>query len=161
MTHWKKNIDSNFISGEDLMTGLHGLKPEMPVIIAGFNDDEAFDQKKNAKMVVTGIYLTDLKGNKLHRPVVLNKTNGRIIEKEAKSAELEDWIGVTLTMFAEKSTRFGHVVRFKRYVLPTLTVTHEKFAAVKKAIADDPANLAIAKQKYNISADVEAALLAK
>lgn len=45
-THWKKNNDSNFISGEDLISGLKGLKPEMVVVIEKFNDAESFDQKK-------------------------------------------------------------------------------------------------------------------
>ncbi len=114
-THWKKNLDSRYISGEDLISGLHGLKPEMVVTIERFNDAETFDQNTQQKLVKTGFYLREVGGNMLHKPIILNNTNAKYCEKEFKTPFMEDWIGKPIVLYAQADKRFGHVARFKKY----------------------------------------------
>lgn len=118
LTHWKKNIDQNFICGEDLQSEIKGLKKEMVVTLGHFGDNEAFDQKKNGKTVVTGLYLKDESGKELFKPVVLNKTNAKFFIDETKSQFMEKWVGHKCVVFAQPDKRFGFVVRFKHYYPP-------------------------------------------
>ena len=55
-THWKKNNDPRYISGEELKFELHGLKDNMVVQIVKFNDSETFDQANNSTVVKTGLF---------------------------------------------------------------------------------------------------------
>lgn len=53
------------------------------------------------------------------KPMVLNKTNCKIIEKVYNSGDIEDWIGKPITIFATS-------VRFQRDMVPCLRVKAEK-----------------------------------
>jgi len=118
-THWKKNNDSRYISGEDLKHGEslgHGLRPEMVVTITSFKDAEAFDQKEQEKIIKTGLLLAEYpSGKALHKPVLLNVKNGEFLQKEFGSEFLEDWIGKPVTLFAMPDKRHGYVARFKKF----------------------------------------------
>jgi hypothetical protein len=157
-THWKKNLDSRYISGEDLIGSLNGLKPEMVVQIEKFNDDKTFDKNKAADVQVSALYLKDVTTSKpLYKPVILNKTNARFFEKATGSAFINDWIDIPVTMYAQKDSRHGHVVRFKPYVKPVLLKDTENFTKVKTALANGY-TMEQVKQRYNVSAEVEALL---
>ena len=160
-THWKKNNDSNFISGEDLMSGLKGLKPEMIVTIEKFNDAESFDQKKQSKIVVSALYLKEVGGNNLYKPVILNKTNAKFFVKETNSDFVDDWIGKPVIVYAQKDSRHGHVVRFKKYVFPTLQANTPDFEKCKLAIEKSGFTIDQIRLKYQVSSEVEKLLLAK
>lgn len=120
LTHWKKNNDSRYISGEDLKAGLKGLKPEMNVTIERFQDAETFDQSTQNKIVKTGFFLREIGGAELYKPVILNNTNAKFCAKEFGSEFMEHWIGKPLTLYAMPDKRFGHVARFRKYVAPML-----------------------------------------
>ena len=160
-THWKKNNDSNFISGEDLISGLKGLKPEMVVVIEKFNDAESFDQKKQSKITVSALYLKEVGGASLYKPVILNKTNAKFFVKETGSDFVDDWIGKPVIVYAQKDARHGHVVRFKKYVFPVLQANTEAFNKCKIAIEKSGFTIDQLRQKYQISTEVEQLLLAK
>jgi hypothetical protein len=120
-THWKKNNDPKYISGEDLKDGIEigkGLAPEMVVIIDRFEDSETFDQNQNAKVIKTGFWLKDLNGNKIYKPVILNNTNADFCIKEFKSQFMEDWLNKPLVLYARPDKRHGYVARFKKYYPP-------------------------------------------
>jgi len=118
-THWKKNNDSRYISGEDLKYGEslgYGLRPEMVVTIASFKDAETFDQKEQEKIIKTGLNLLEYpSGKPLHKPVLLNIKNGEFLQKEFGSEFLEDWIGKPVTLYAMPDKRHGFVARFKKF----------------------------------------------
>jgi len=155
LTHWKKNNDSNFISGEDLMGNLKGLKPEMVVVLDKFSDAETFDQKLQAKVVVTGLFFKTLDNKPVYKPSILNKINARFFIKECGSDFMENWIGKTVIMYAKKDSRHVYVVRFKSYHLPLLVANTETFDNCKKAYDSDINNLELIKRKYNVSKEVE------
>lgn len=161
-THWKKNLDSRYISGEDLQAELHGLKPEMLVCIERFQDAETYDQNTNAKKTATGLWLKDVQsGTVLYKPVILNKTNAKFFAKECGSDYMEDWLGKTAILYAVKDSRHGYVVRFKAYRLPPLLLNTENFTKCRAAIKAGTHTLDQVKMKYSVGADVEKALLAE
>jgi hypothetical protein len=125
LTHWKKNNDSRYISGEDLRSGLHGLKPEMVVVIERFEDAETFDQTKNTKVVKTGFFLKELNGSSVYKPVILNNTNAKFCRQEFNSEYMEHWLNKPFVLYAMADKRHGFVARFKKYY-PPATVTDEQ-----------------------------------
>jgi len=150
MTHWKKNIDTRYISGEDLISGLKGLQKEMVVKLSSFQDGETFDQKKQTKETRTILFFSDSKDKALYKGVVLNATNAKFFEKEMESTEMEDWSKKAVTMYAKQDNRHGHVVRFKRYEKPHLKEGTQSWTAVLAHVqkGNDPAK---AREKYQIS----------
>lgn len=161
LTHWKKNNDSNFISGEDLIGNVKGLQPEMIVILDKFTDAESFDQKKQSKVVVTGLFFKTIDNKQVYKPAILNKTNAKFFVKETGSDFMENWIGKTVVMYAQKDSRHGHVVRFKTYHLPLLEIGTTNFVNCKKAYEADNKSLEVIKRKYQVSNEVELLLTAK
>lgn len=123
LTHWKKNNDPRYISGEDLRDGEQigkGLRPEMVVTIAKFDDKETFDQTTQSKVVKTGFFLREYpSGKPLYKPLILNKTNAVFCINEFKSEFMEHWIDKPVVLFAQPDKRHGFVARFKKYYPPT------------------------------------------
>jgi hypothetical protein len=160
-TLWKKNLDSKYISGEDLQLSNKGLKPEMIVTIERFTDDKTFDKNKNSDIIVSALYLKEVGGSALYKPAILNKTNAKFFVKETGSDYMEDWIGKPVIVYAQKDSRHGFVVRFKSYVKPTLIKDSENFKNCKIAIDKGTATMDKIKTKYQVSAEIEALLNAK
>jgi len=131
-THWKKNIDSNFISGEDLHDSIKGLKPTMDVVVERFDDRETFDQNTQSSIQKSALYLKEINGTSLYKPVLLNKTNAQFFEKLTGSGFMDDWVGYKATLVAQADRRHGHVVRFKRYVEPKNIDPKPAIDAIKK-----------------------------
>lgn len=125
LTHWKKNNDSKYISGEDLQDSLKGLRPEMVVVIDKFEDSETFDQQNQKKITKTGLFLKEINGKALHKPVILNNTNADFFIKEFGSKFLEHWIGKPCVLYSKADKRHGFVARFKKYH-PPATITPER-----------------------------------
>lgn len=161
LTHWKKNNDSNFISGEDLIGNVKGLQPEMIVILDKFNDAESFDQKKQSKVVVTGLFFKTIDKKPVYKPAILNKTNAKFFVKETGSDFMENWIGKTVIMYAQKDSRHGYVVRFKTYHLPMLLPNTDNFNNCKTAIEKSGYTIEQIRQKYQVSNEVELLLTTK
>lgn len=124
LTHWKKNLDSRYISGEDLQGELKGLKKEMAVVITRFEDADTYDSNTQAKGVKTGFFLKELNGKELYKPVLLNKTNADFCRKEFKSEFMEHWINKPFVLYAMPDKRFGFVARFKKYYPPQISDTN-------------------------------------
>ena len=128
-THWKKNIDSRYISGEDLRASLRGLKPEMTVFIDMNADAETFNMADQKKELKTALWLKDyITGAKVYKPVILNTTNAKFFMNEFKSEFIEDWYGKPVTLWAQPDKRFGFVARFKHYYAPATVTPDEAIA---------------------------------
>lgn len=124
-THWKKNNDSRYISGEDLKDGIEinkGLKPEMVVKIVGFSDKETYDQTDKEKTIKTGLMLFDLERNvPIEKPLILNNTNAKFLIKEFGSPFMEDWTGKPIILWAQPDKRFDFVARLKKFYAPQIS----------------------------------------
>jgi hypothetical protein len=160
-TLWKKNLDSKYISGEDLQLSNKGLKPEMIVTIERFNDDKTFDKQKNSDVIVSALYLKEVNGATLYKPVVLNRTNAKFFVKETGSDFMEDWLNKPVIVYAQKDSRHGFVVRFKSYVKPNLVKDSEMFKQAKIALEKGTATMDKIKSRYQVSTEVEGLLNAK
>lgn len=132
-THWKKNIDSRYISGEDLKSGLKGLKPEMPVYVDDMKDSPTFDQSTQKEVTKTALWLKELNGNKIYKPVILNVTNAKFFAKEFQSDFIEDWYNKPVVLYAAPDKRFGHVARFKKYYPPAKVTDANAIAVLTSA----------------------------
>lgn len=132
LTHWKKNNDSRYISGEDLQSGLNGLKPEMVVVIERFQDAETFDQTTNSKKTKTGFFLKELNGKSIYKPVILNNTNAKFCVNEFKSEYMENWLNKPFILYAAIDKRHGYVARFKKY-FQTNAISDQNALAILKA----------------------------
>lgn len=160
-TLWKKNLDSKYISGEDLQLSNKGLKPEMVVTIERFNDDKTFDKQKNSDVVVSALYLKEVNGAALYKPVILNRTNAKFFVKETGSDFMEDWLNKPVIVYAQKDSRHGFVVRFKSYVKPNLVKDSDMFKQAKIALEKGTATMDKIKSRYQVSTEVEGLLNAK
>jgi len=160
-TLWKKNLDSKYISGEDLQLSNKGLKPEMVVTIERFNDDKTFDKQKNSDVIVSALYLKEVNGAALYKPVILNRTNAKFFVKETGSDFMEDWLNKPVIVYAQKDSRHGFVVRFKSYVKPNLVKDSEMFKQAKIALEKGTATMDKIKSRYQVSTEVEGLLNAK
>lgn len=155
LTHWKKNNDSKYISGEDLHSGLRGLEPEMAVVIDRFEDAETFDQNNQQKLIRTGFWLKKLDGSEIYKPVILNNTNAKFCVKEFASEYMEHWVGKPLILFAMPDKRFGFVARFKKYYAPVVVDEKAAFEKLSKSttLAELKTNfLALGANEQNNSA---------
>jgi len=121
LTHWKKNNDSRYISGEDLQGELKGLKREMVVVITKFEDADTFDQNTQSKAVRTGFFLKELNGKELYKPVILNNTNAKFCRQEFGSEFMEHWLNKPFILYAMADKRHGFVARFKKYYPPQIS----------------------------------------
>lgn len=118
-THWRKNLDPRYVSGEDLKNSLHGLRPEMVVCVHEMKDAPTFDQSTQKEVTKTSLWLKDLSNNQvIYKPVILNVSNAKTFAKEFNSDFIEDWYGKPIVLFAMPDKRFGHVARFKHYYPP-------------------------------------------
>lgn len=137
LTHWKKNNDGKYISGEDLKDGIEinkGLRPEMVVVIDKFEDSETFDQNQQKKSIRTGFWLKEYpSGKPLHKAVILNNTNADFCIKEFGSKFLEHWIGKPMVLWAMPDKRFGHVARFKKYYPPAQITDTNAMATLNRS----------------------------
>jgi len=152
LTHWKKNNDSKYISGEDLKSGLKGLKPEMVVIIDRFEDAETFDQNNQKKILKTGFHLKELNGTAVYKPVILNNTNASFCVKEFGSEFMEHWIGKPFVLYAQADKRHGFVARFKKYYAPPTVTDKEALLLLEKCnslaeLTDTWTNLSVDEKK--------------
>ena len=99
VTHWKKLSNQNYIGAHDLQPG-----QELTVTIESVANEvvKCFDGKtvKEETCIVAKI-----KGAK--KPMILNKTNCKILSKNLDSPYIEEWIGKTMTIYAAKVRAFG------------------------------------------------------
>lgn len=152
MTDWKKNLDSRYISGEDLFLELNGFKKSMVVSISGFKDSEVYDQKAKENIIQTELKLQTADGKPLYKGTILNKTNGKVLFEEFKTRNLEDWVGKLFVMKAVADRRHGQVVRFAKYYPPRKDVfTEEKLTPASTAIIAGTYKLEQVKKDYQIT----------
>jgi len=122
LTHFKKNLDPRYISGEDLKYGEslgHGLRPEMVDTISHFEDKGNDAQSQNKKAIKTGLFLKEYpSGKAIYKPVILNNTNAKFFAKETGSPFMEKWLNIPVILWAMPDSRFDFVARFKKYYPP-------------------------------------------
>lgn len=106
VTHWKKLTNPNYI-------GAHDLQPnqELTVTIESIQNElvKCFDGKglKEETCIVARFV-----GAK--KPMILNKTNCKIIARNIGSPYIEEWGGNKITIYTAKVKAFGEITEALR-----------------------------------------------
>lgn len=99
VTHWKKLTNPNYI-------GAHDLQPNQELRIT--IDTVAQEIVKNQDGKDEQCIVARIKGAK--KPMILNKTNCKIITKVLETPYIEEWSGKTIIIYAAKIKAFGEVM---------------------------------------------------
>lgn len=153
-THWKQLVNPDYIGAYSLPSG-----KDMNITI-----------EKVVRELVTGMAgkkeectVAHLKGNK---PFILNKTNCKSITKIANTPYIEDWAGLTITIYAAVTKLKGEDVeclriREKAPEKEDLTPKHQKWVGALKAIKDGSVTIEQIKANYKVSKESEVLLCSK
>lgn len=102
MTHWKKLFNPNYL-------GSYAFQPgeEKPVTIKSITQEEVTNpaEPEKGKEICTVAHFVQSE-----KPLILNKTNSKMIEKLAKSPNVEQWPGVGIILYVQKVKAFGELV---------------------------------------------------
>jgi hypothetical protein len=109
-THWKKLHNPHYLGSHDLLDG-ETTNPTINATITKVVSEEVTgsDGKKEVCSVAY------LKGNK---PMILNVTNSKAIERLCGSPFIEDWAGVEIGITVEQVRAFGQTVDALRIKSP-------------------------------------------
>lgn len=91
--HFKKHFDYRFLASDE-------LTQDVVVKIKSITKDQAFNGREKEDVVVI-----HFEGKK--KGIIINKTNAKRITKIAGSPNMEDWIGVEITLTNERVSAYG------------------------------------------------------
>jgi hypothetical protein len=103
VTHWKKLTNPNYIGAHDLQPG-----QELKITI----ESVAQEMVKNMEGKDESCIVAKIKGAK--KPMILNKTNCKLIAKVTESPYIEDWAGKSIIIYVAKVRAFGEMVEALR-----------------------------------------------
>jgi len=102
-THWKKNIDTNYLGSWDLQAP-NGSYVEREVLITRVVREMLHDPSNNKKSAKNIAHISG--GSK---PMILNSTNCKMMAKLFKSPNVEDWANKHVVIYVEKVKAFGEL----------------------------------------------------
>jgi len=106
ITHWKKLTNPNYI-------GAHDLQPNqmLTLTIESVSNEvvKCFDGKSVKEETCV---IAKIKGAR--KPMILNKTNMKIISKVLETPYIEEWAGKNIIIYAAKVQAFGEMVEALR-----------------------------------------------
>jgi len=145
-THWKKLTNPNFLGSYSLDPGKDKIVTITKVVKEQVTNG---DGKKQDAIVA---YLNG------EKPMILNKTNCKIISKIYDCPYIEDWAGKQIILFSTKVKAFGEEVEALR-IRPNkpnnkkqeLTPKHEKWAGAVKALKEGNVTIESIKKTYELS----------
>ena len=151
--HWKKQFNYDYLGSYSL-----DGKREMVVSIKGVGSAKVTGQNGRKEDCFVVHY------NEMDKPMILNRTNAKAIEKVAGSGLVEDWVGVRVTLYVEKGVKaFGDVVdalRIRDKKPSTSKMTKEVETAMLDAIkSGQVGQVELAVSKYAMSNTQEKAIM--
>lgn len=97
-THWKKEFNYNYLGSYSLSEG-----KDRTVTIKQLKKEEVSDTNGKKSMCLV-CYFTDS-----DKPMILNKTNCKTIERLYGTAFIEDWLGKKINLYSAKVKAFGEI----------------------------------------------------
>ncbi len=98
--HWKKQFNYDYLGSYSL-----DGKKEAVVTIAKLDTDKVTGQQGRKEDCFV-VYFKEF-----DKPMILNRTNAKAIEKVSGSGLIQDWVGVQVTLYVEQGVKaFGEVV---------------------------------------------------
>lgn len=150
--HWKQEFNYEYLGAQDLPGGKNVI-----LTIAGFGRKDVKDQ--NGKTENCFICMFKEKGVK---PMVLNKTNCKTLQRIFATPYEVEWIGRNIELTTEKVKAFGDVVDALRIVpkipkltKPTLEKGTDAYANVLKYLTNEGATIDSVKLKYSLTKQIE------
>ncbi len=105
LTHWKKIKDPNYLGSWDLVQGGNAkgepIYKELVLTIKEVKQEKVMEQQTNKKKLVPVCHFTSGK------PMILNSTNLKAIEKACNSPFMQYWAGKDITVFVKAVNAFG------------------------------------------------------
>lgn len=153
LTHWKRLVNPDYLGaysldpGQDLTVTIREVKRE---IITGMN---------GKKEECTVVYFNDQP-----KPMILNRTNSKTINKIYGTPFIEEWAGKKITLYASTTKLAGEEVeclRIRQHTpsLPELLPTDEvNFIKCKRALLNGY-NIGDIRKKWYVSDTVEEMLI--
>ncbi len=152
LTHWKKLTNPDYLGAYDFAQG------EERIVTVKEVKRELISGTDGKKEECTVVHFSEP-----FKPMIMNVTNQKMISKLADSPYIEQWVGKQFKLVVVKVKAFGEVVdalriKSEKVVKPTLVIGSANFEACKTAYKADKNKLTSIKAKYDVSAEVEAAL---
>ena len=101
-THWRKILTTAYLGGFDLEDG-NGKFDEITVTIKSVGPETIKDQNGKDETCLVLHFIEQVK------PMILNVTNSKTIEKLLKTPHIEDWAGKRIQIGTEKVRAFGDI----------------------------------------------------
>jgi len=157
-THYRKAFDSPYLSSADIVE---------PTILTVKQVRLEPDKTKKTKDLFNTAYFVEKEirpGEKL-KPMILNATNSKTMKGLTGSAFIDDWNGVSITVYVDPSVRFGkdtvEGLRISPHVpeRKTLTPEHKKAWANAVAAFKRDGDLRQVLSKVDVSAEHQAQIM--
>lgn len=145
-THWKKNVNPAFLGAYSLMNG-DDQPTEMTVTIREVKYEE-FTGQEGKKEWGNVAYLVNQK------PMILNRTNQKTLQKLFNSPYIEDWAGKTITLFVQQvkvGREWTDGLRIKTTLPSKPKLSDDKLAEAIKYISAGSTTIEAVKTKYDLS----------
>lgn len=98
-THWKRKFTYKYIGSDSLPVG-----KDIVLTLKEIKEEEVIGQKGEKKVCLIAYF------EEQSKPMVLNKTNCKMIAKLCDSPFLEEWIGLKIQIYARKVDAWGEEV---------------------------------------------------
>lgn len=103
MTHWKKLTNPNYL-------GSYAFQPgeEKALTIKTVGQEEVTNPEGGKEKLIVAHFVQD------EKPLILNKTNCKTIEKLSGTPDIEKWPGVGVLLCVQRVSAFGELVEAVR-----------------------------------------------
>lgn len=154
-THWKKLYNPNYLGAYAFQPGEDKILTIAKVVRELVQGEEGRTDECTVAHFTTA-----------EKPMIMNRTNQKTIEKIYETPYVEDWIGKSIQVYVtkvrlKKDTVDGLRIRPEPPVqkLPPLTPRHEKWSGAVLALRVGSNNIEGIKKFFSLSQEMEAKLL--
>lgn len=150
-THWKKNFNYNYLGSYSLNEG-----QEVVLTIVDVKKELVTSSTGQKEECTVAYFKEAVNGEK--KPMILNKTNCKIIEKVYGTPYIEEWKGKAVCIYTENVKAFGEYVDALR-IKPSipqkkkieLTPGCDKWEQARKAVKENGATFESINKNYSIT----------
>ena len=148
-THFKKLRNPDYLGSWDLADESGKFKNRI-LTIKEVNKKMVHDGRGGQEDCVTVEF-------KESKPMIMNATNLKTINKSLGTPYIEEWVGKKIEVTVEKVKAFGEIHDALRVVKTSLELTpkHPKWNGARKAVAEKSVTIDQIKKQYTISPENE------
>jgi len=148
-THWRKLKDTNYLGSWDI------VDKELILTIADIQSKNVQSPDGKTEELPVMTFKED------YKPMILNATNFKAIQKAYNSPYVEDWIGKKIAIYITTVKAFGSVVdalRIKpsapKVDKPKLTAENPKYESIKAKLKSGETTIETVKQYFELTDDI-------